>query len=66
MKICRLNSDKEAVVFIREGLKARGGFCPCLVEKTPDTKCPCKNYKERQECHCGLFICEEKDGQETL
>ena len=25
----RLNEDKEVVAMIREGLKAKGGYCPC-------------------------------------
>ena len=29
----RLNEDKELVAQIREGLKRKGGYCPCRVEK---------------------------------
>lgn len=34
-----------------------GGYCPCMVAKTPDTKCPCKAFREQTEgvCHCGRF-----------
>ena len=35
----KLNPDKSIVEAIREGLKARGGYCPCRRESTPDTKC---------------------------
>ena len=34
----RLNEDKEMVARIREGLKKRGGYCPCRIEKTEDNK----------------------------
>ena len=35
----RLNEDKELVAQIREGLRRRGGYCPCRLEKTEDYKC---------------------------
>ena len=35
----RLNEDKEVVKMIKDGLKARGGYCPCRREKTEDNKC---------------------------
>ena len=34
-----LNPDKEYVRDVRKRLKDNGGYCPCQVEKTPDTKC---------------------------
>ncbi len=46
MKI-RLNEDTEIVKTIREGLKHTGGYCPCRREKTEDTKCMCKEFKEQ-------------------
>ncbi len=60
MKI-RLSEDKDLVEEIKQKLKDNGGFCPCRLEKTPDTKCPCKEFKEQDksgECHCGLYIKE--------
>lgn len=53
-----LNDDKEQVAIIREGLKRTGGYCPCLVEKSADTKCMCKDFREQTEeglCLCGLY-----------
>ena len=54
----RLSEDKEIVQEIREKLKANEGYCPCRIEKTPDTKCMCKEFREQEsgECHCGLFV----------
>lgn len=34
------------------------GYCPCLIDRTPDTKCMCRDFREQQElgpCHCGRF-----------
>jgi len=54
----RLSEDKELVQEIREKLKKNGGYCPCRIERTEDTKCICKEFREQKsgECHCGLFI----------
>lgn len=56
----KVSEDKELVQEIREKLKANGGFCPCRIEKTPDTKCMCKEFREQEsgECHCGLYVKE--------
>lgn len=65
MKV-RQNPDKEFAKSIITQLKANNGYCPCAMEKTPDTKCRCKEFRnmiERGEtgsCHCGLYIAEEE------
>jgi len=56
MKERKLNTDKELVNVVKEGLKQRGGYCPCKVEKVEDNKCPCKEERENQLCHCGLYV----------
>lgn len=64
MKV-KQNSDKEFAKSIREQLKANNGYCPCSIEKTQDTKCMCKEFREmiaRCEtgyCHCGLYLTEQ-------
>ena len=58
MKII-LNPDKEVVADVRNGLKRTGGYCPCRVARTPETKCICKEFREQTtegECYCGLYI----------
>lgn len=52
------NPDKEYVKDIKKQLKANNGYCPCALEKTKDTKCMCKEFREMEEgtCHCGLYI----------
>ena len=57
MKIT-LNQDKEVVNTIREGLKRTGGYCPCRLERTEETKCMCKEFKDPNYegyCHCMLY-----------
>lgn len=57
MKIIK-NENKELVDLIEKQLKDNDGYCPCKIEKTPDTKCICKEFLEQKEpgfCHCGRF-----------
>ncbi len=56
------NPDKEYANEVCKQIKENGGFCPCKLERTPDTKCMCKEFREQEEgiCHCGLYI-KEKD-----
>ncbi len=58
----KLNENKEVVKRIREGLKAKGGYCPCRLEINDDNKCICKEFKEQIAdpdfegyCHCMLY-----------
>ena len=58
----RLNENKEIVNSIKEGLKARGGYCPCRVQMIEENKCICKEFREQIAdsefegyCHCGLY-----------
>lgn len=57
MKIIE-NPDKKLVATIREQLKENGGYCPCRLQKTDESKCMCKEFREQEsgECHCGLYI----------
>jgi len=38
-------------------VKQNDGYCPCAIQKTPDTRCPCKEFREQESgvCHCGRF-----------
>lgn len=52
------NPDEETFKSIIAEVKANDGYCPCRLEKTPDTKCPCKEFREQTttgECHCGAY-----------
>ena len=61
MKIT-LNPDKEVVDRIKEGLKMKDGYCPCRLQKTPENKCMCKEFRDQIAdptyegfCHCMLY-----------
>lgn len=56
------NPDEAVVARIKEGLEKKGGYCPCRLEKTEDTKCMCKEFREQIKdpdfegfCHCYLY-----------
>lgn len=54
--------DVDKVSKIKEALERNDGYCPCRLEKTPDTKCICKEFLESTSigaCHCGLYIKSE-------
>lgn len=51
-----LNPDKNFVSELRSKIKENDGYCPCVLLKTDDTKCPCKVFRDTKECHCGLYI----------
>ena len=57
MKI-ELNGNPDIVKEIREALKNNDGYCPCKLEKSKDTKCICKEFREMKsgKCHCGLYV----------
>lgn len=56
----KVTQDKELEDTIRKALKDNNGYCPCRVQKTEDTKCMCKEFREQTsgECHCGLYYKE--------
>ncbi len=63
----RLNEDKELVKTIKEGLKRRGGYCPCRLEKKEEYRCICEEFRRQIAdpdfegyCHCKLYY-KEKD-----
>jgi ferredoxin-thioredoxin reductase catalytic subunit len=63
----RLNEDEELVKTIKEGLKRRGGYCPCRLEKKEEYRCICEEFRKQIAdpdfegyCHCKLYY-KEKD-----
>lgn len=61
MKIT-LNPDKTIVEKIQAGLKAKDGYCPCRIQKTPENKCMCQEFRNQIKdpdfegfCHCMLY-----------
>ena len=56
------NPNKEIVETVQEGLRRTGGYCPCRRERTEDTKCMCREFREQIAdenfegyCHCMLY-----------
>ena len=63
-----LNPDAKVVETIKNGLEQKGGYCPCRLERTPDTKCMCKEFRDQIKdenfegfCHCMLYYKSLKD-----
>ena len=57
-----LNPDAEVVKTVQAGLKRTGGYCPCRLERTPETKCMCQEFRDQIKdpkfegfCHCLLY-----------
>lgn len=62
----RLNEDREIVERVKEGLKRTGGYCPCRLQRKPEYKCICEEFKAQMEdpdfegyCHCMLYYKEK-------
>lgn len=58
----RLNENEVIVQKIREGLRAKDGYCPCRLERIEDNKCICREFREQMAdpdfegyCHCMLY-----------
>lgn len=69
MKV-KLNPNKKVVSEIKKKLKENGGFCPCSLINSEDTKCMCKAFRdqvergEAGECHCGLYVAVQEPQEE--
>lgn len=65
MKI-RLNDDAQVVAKVKEGLARTGGYCPCRVQRTEETRCMCQEFRDQIKdpdfegyCHCYLYYKEK-------
>jgi Ferredoxin thioredoxin reductase catalytic beta chain. len=61
----KVSKDKAIVQQIRKALKENGGYCPCKLIKSEDTRCICKEFREQREdglCHCGLYYKTVEEG----
>ncbi len=50
---------------VAELVKKNGGYCPGKTERTFDTRCMCKDFRDQEEglCHCGRYMkVVDKDG----
>ena len=62
----RLNTDAEVVRTVREGLKAKDGYCTCRLGKAEEYKCICQEFKAQIAdpdfegyCHYMLYYKEK-------
>ena len=58
----RFNEEQDMVKKIQEGLKRKGGYCPCKLPVIPENKCICQEFREQIAdpefegyCHCRLY-----------
>ena len=65
MKI-RYNENEEIVKTVKEGLAAKGGYCPCSLGKAEENKCMCEEFRRQIAdpdfegyCHCLLYYKEK-------
>ena len=41
------NPDENKYNEVTEAVKNADGYCPCMLQRTPETKCVCKHYKDK-------------------
>lgn len=53
-----LNPNQAIVTAIQNRLVITGNFCPCVSSDlwNEDYQCPCKKFREAQECCCHLYV----------
>lgn len=51
----KLTSDLNKAVETLIAVQENDGYCPCMIAKNEDTKCPCKDKRENNICICGLY-----------
>lgn len=52
------NPSEEDFLEVMNDVKDNDGYCPCLPKRSEDTKCMCKEFKEKKTegmCRCGLY-----------
>lgn len=57
----KINPDKKKAERIQKLISKSDGYCPCVILKCENTKCPCKDFREMRTegwCHCGLYYKE--------
>ena len=52
------NPNKKEYDEITQAVKDNDGYCCCLLERSSDTKCMCRIFREQTTegfCHCGRY-----------
>lgn len=59
----RFTKDEDVKEVVLRALKNNEGYCPCKIDRIPENKCMCKEFREQLEgeCHCGLYVKERKE-----
>lgn len=59
MKI-KFTKDEELKKETLKALKENDYYCPCRLEKLPENKCMCQEFRNQNSgtCHCGLYVKE--------
>lgn len=52
-----LNKNDKQVNAILRMIEKNNGECPCH-NNSIDKRCPCSDYRDKDICHCGLYIKE--------
>lgn len=53
------NPDKEFYEKITQAVKGNSNYCPCMLQKTDDTRCMCRAFREQETegfCHCQRYM----------
>lgn len=53
------NPDTKTYAAASVAVYNNGGFCPCLIDRNDNTKCPCKEFREQETeglCTCGRYM----------
>ncbi len=53
------NPNEKIYNDVTEAVIENNNYCPCKIEKIPENKCPCKEFREQDTegyCHCERFI----------
>ena len=65
-KNVRLNPNAKVVERLQEVMKNNGGYCPCRIQRTEESKCICDEFKKQIAdenftgfCHCQLYFKEK-------
>ena len=56
--ITKKNPEPMAYKEISTAIEDNAGYCCCALEKTPDTICMCKSFRDQAcsgFCHCGRY-----------
>lgn len=56
MKGFKLNTNKEYIDKIIQGIYRKDGHCPCRVKVDDTTLCPCDDFVQNGNCKCKLFL----------